>query len=201
MKPTKNCSFPGCDKHTRAKGLCDGHYQQRLRGQELRPLRSQGLTLEQRFWAKVRKTRDCWEWTAATTSDGYGRILVDGRMRYAHRLSWELTNGPIPDGMHIDHRCANPLCVNPAHLRVATRSQNNQHRTGANKNNTSGVRGVTWSKRANAWQARANLNGRYYWGGYHSTLEAADRAARALRKELHTHDDHDEWLKNKEKAS
>lgn len=200
MQSTRTCSFDGCEKPHYGKGLCKGHWNQQRRGQELRPLRSK-LTLEPRFWAKVKKTPGCWVWTASTNSHGYGQFRVDGRMRRAHRVAWEMTNGPIPAGMSLDHRCANPLCVNPAHLRVTTRSQNMQHRIGAPRNNTAGVRGVTWDKRANAWRARATLNGRTYHGGLHSTLEAADQAARALRARLFTHDDHSEWSHNKEKAS
>lgn len=197
MQSTKTCSFDGCGKPALAKGLCPGHYEQQRKGQELRPLRpsSQGLTLEQRFWAKVQKTESCWLWTASTNSHGYGRIRVNGRYRLAHRLAWEMMTGPISDSMELDHRCGNPSCVNPDHLRVTTRSQNLQHRTGNQRNNTSGVRGVTWNKQANAWRAHAMVNGRQYSGGYHSTLEAADKAARALRARLHTHDDHDVWLK------
>lgn len=200
MRSGKSCTFDGCGKPHMARGLCNGHWQQQRRGQELRPLRSQ-ITLEQRFWQKVTKTDDCWVWTAATGSNGYGHINIDGCMRLAHRVAWEMTNGPIPKGMDIDHRCANPLCVNPDHLRATTHSQNMQHRTGATRNNASGIRGVTWDKRANAWRARATLNGRCHSGGLHSTIEAADQAARALRAKLHTHDDHASWLNNKEKAS
>lgn len=198
LQSIKTCSFDGCGRPHKARGLCDGHWQQQHKGQGLRPLRSQ--TLEGRLWVKVRKTGSCWLWTA-TTSSGYGQVWVDGRMRLAHRVSWEFINGPIPEGMFLDHRCANKRCVNPSHLRLVTNAQNMQHRTGANKNNTSGIRGVSWNKRASAWAAHANLNGRKYWGGYHSTLEAADQAARALRAKLHTHDDHSEWSQDKEKAA
>lgn len=201
-QPTRKCSFPGCEKPHYGKGLCKGHWNQQRKGQELRPLQpsSQGLTLEQRFWAKVRRTDDCWLWAASTNNHGYGRISVDGRYRLAHRVSWEFVNGPIPDGLDLDHRCGNRACVNPGHLRPTTRSQNMQHLTGPRKDNTSGIRGVCWNKRRGAWQAQARLNGRYYFGGYHPTLEAADAAARALRAQLFSHDDHHVWSHNKEKA-
>ena len=196
-KLTKICNFDGCDKLPQAKGLCPGHYQQHRKGQELRPLKpsSRSLTLEQRFWPKVDKGAGCWEWTGYITPQGYGLFWDGKKPNTAHRISWELTNGPIPDGMDIDHRCGNRKCVNPEHLRVATRSQNNQHLTVMRKNNTSGVRGVRWIERRKAWCAEATLEGRKYYAGYHSTLEAADRAARALRAELFTHDDHDQWGK------
>lgn len=188
------CSFEGCENPARAGNLCNGHYQQHRKGQALRPMRSQ-ITLEQRFWAKVKKTESCWLWTAAADSHGYGLIWVDGQMRRAHRLAWELENDSIPVGMFIDHRCANRKCVNPGHLRVVTISENNQHFTGPQKNTTSGLRGVSWDKHKNGWRAYATLNGRQHSGGLHSTIESADAAARALRAQLYTHDDHDEWLK------
>lgn len=198
MQSTRTCSFPGCDKPRSARGVCGGHYQQLAKGNELRPLRasSLGLTLEQRFWSRVTKNSSsgCWEWTSYTNSDGYGLISVNRRNALAHRVSWELANGPIPDGMVLDHRCANPKCVNPYHLRTVTQAQNLQHLTGPRSNNTSGVRGVSWNKRQNAWHAYANLNGRRYHGGFHLTLEAASQAARTLRAQLHTHDDHEEWV-------
>lgn len=199
MQSTK-CSFPGCDKPRKARGLCSGHWQQNRKGRTMRPLLSQ-VTLEQRFWAKVQKTESCWLWTASANSHGYGHIWVDGQARHAHRVSWELTSGPISDGMFLDHRCANKRCVNPAHLRIVTNAQNLQHLIGANKNSTSGIRGVRWDKRRNAWRAQVRLNGRQYHGGYHPTIEAADKAARALRAQLFTHDDHEQWLKKQEKAS
>lgn len=67
------------------------------------------------FWRHVQKADGCWPWTARTR-EGYGRYTTLGRTWQAHRLAYELTVGPIPDGLTIDHLCLNTLCVNPAHL-------------------------------------------------------------------------------------
>lgn len=77
--------------------------------------------VEVRFWAKADKSGDCWIWTGAVRhKDGYGMFFKDGQARNAHRVAWELTNGPIPEGLVIDHICRNIRCVNPAHLRTVT---------------------------------------------------------------------------------
>lgn len=66
----------------------------------------------------------CWIWTGAVTSAGYGTLRVDGRLTLAHRHSYELHIGPIPDRHTIDHLCRQTRCVNPAHLDAVTQRVN-----------------------------------------------------------------------------
>jgi hypothetical protein len=66
----------------------------------------------------------CWLWTASVDMYGYGRIRVDGKSRKASRVSWELHRGPIPGDLHVCHHCDTPSCVNPDHLFLGTRSDN-----------------------------------------------------------------------------
>ena len=79
------------------------------------------------FWSKVDRSAGetaCWIWMRAVDSSGYGALKVRGRKLNAHRYSYELHYGTIPDGLDVCHRCNTRLCVNPAHLYVGTRKQN-----------------------------------------------------------------------------
>jgi hypothetical protein len=66
----------------------------------------------------------CWEWQKYRNPEGYGRINVDGKILLAHRTAFELFDRPIPEGMHVLHRCDNPVCCNPAHLFLGTVKDN-----------------------------------------------------------------------------
>lgn len=84
--------------------------------------RHDNLSLEERFWQRVKKGNGCWLWDRA--HGRYGVIRHDGKLLFAHRLSWELHYGAIPDGLRILHKCDVTLCCRPDHLFLGTQVEN-----------------------------------------------------------------------------
>lgn len=90
-------------------------------------VRGRTRPLADRFWEKVQKGPDCWLWQGATSRRGYGEIQRGSRGEgpvEVHRIVWELTNGAIPAGMEVCHRCDVPACVRVDHLFLGTHADN-----------------------------------------------------------------------------
>lgn len=113
-----------------------------------------GESLVRRFWKKVSKTKGCWLWTGHTIRGGYGvmRYTSSNRATTAHRISYEIHVGPIPDGMFVLHRCDVPACVNPAHLFLGTQFDNMRDMV---------AKGRHYSRTHPETMARGRRNGRY----------------------------------------
>lgn len=124
---TRHCTIAGCDRPHYARGLCTLHYQRLAATGSTNSPRPDART---KFMAKAAVRADgCWEWTGARTN-GYGRLHVNGRNVAAHRYSYEIHVGPIPRGLHVDHICRRPWCVNPEHLEPVTQTENNRRTAG-----------------------------------------------------------------------
>lgn len=196
----KTCAIDDCRGVHEARGWCNKHYKRWQKyGDPMRHAFAQTPEeFEARFWGNVEKTPTCWNWTGSRTSAGYGQVLKATASRvYAHRYSYELSVGPIPEGMEIDHRCHNTLCVNPDHLRPATSKQNNENFRGAQRGNPSGVRGVIWRKEDRRWSVQVGHNRKNHYGGVFDSIQDAERAAVALRLKLYTHNDVDRGVTKK----
>jgi hypothetical protein len=126
----RTCSHLACDRKHAGRGFCTMHLQrvQRTGSPDLR----QSPTTEERFWARVDKADDCWLWTGYIKPNGYATFYPGGGRHvekpYVHRFAYELTRGPIPSGLEVDHLCSVRHCVNPAHLEVVTRRENLERR-------------------------------------------------------------------------
>lgn len=114
----------------------------------------------------------------------YRRIRVFGRDHYAHRLAWLYVTGEWPDKNEVDHRDGNTLNNRFDNLRRATHAQNG-HNTGLRRNNTSGVKGVTWDSARGRWQASITMNSKMVHLGRFDVFEDAVAARRAAETEYH----------------
>jgi hypothetical protein len=126
------CSVADCGNQAGTRDLCRGHYQRwRRHGNvfadvPLKETSSRGAPLKFIHEVAVRYTGDeCLIWPLGKANYGYGEVLVDGQKRLAHRVVCELVHGKPPKGKNdAAHRCGNRLCVNPFHLRWASRAEN-----------------------------------------------------------------------------
>lgn len=98
-------------------------------------VRTKFRSIDERLLAKTVKTSTCWLWTGAKGVMGHGQIQSDRnesptrRLLMTHRVSWELHNGPIPEGLCVLHKCDVPNCIRPSHLFLGTKAQNSADMT------------------------------------------------------------------------
>lgn len=122
------CSIDGCEKPAKARGWCVAHYTRWIRhGDPLGGHFLRDMTRAERFWLYVDKTgpHGCWVWTGSKNAKDYGHFADgNGGSVPAHRASYEMAVGPIPDGYQIDHLCRNHSCVRPEHLQAVTHTEN-----------------------------------------------------------------------------
>ncbi len=124
-------------------------------------------TLEERFWAKVRKAGpdECWEWLGRKWR-GYGTIRAGGenghRRIRAHRVAWELARGSIPEGLCVLHRCDNRGCCNDTHLFLGTLLENNVDRDAKERT----ARGERHGRTKLTWPEVRTIRTDYAKGGW-----------------------------------
>ena len=195
MAHNKICTIDSCDKPAKARGWCDMHYSRWKRHgdpeAQTQVRRPPGLTTREafEFFLIEPDANGCHIWPQGATAGGYSQLRCEGVMRYGHIVAYELYVGPIPPGYEIDHKCRVRRCVNPEHLRLATRKQNGENK-GAQARSRTGIRGVreTGNGRFNA---RVFHDGVMVLDRRFDTIEEAEAAAIAARNFYFTHNDSD----------
>lgn len=120
----KLCSVEDCENKHLAKGLCRAHYLRMYKRGSLELKHLHGFSAYERVIKKSEKQENgCLIFKGHKNERGYGTIR-DGRMKMAHRVTFEHHNGPVPDGLVLDHLCRTRDCVNHEHLELVTQGEN-----------------------------------------------------------------------------
>jgi len=178
------CAIDDCEEIVDSRGWCRVHYERWVRhGDPEFVVYVKTESPEESFALRTEWQGNCLIWTGSKDKKGYGQISIPGGDAYAHRYAWERVNGPIPDGMFIDHKdhCSTS-CVNVDHLRLATAAQNNYHRSGPLKGSKSGIRNVYPS--GSKWQVQVRKNGIIHYFGAYDDINEAAQVAEVARENL-----------------
>lgn len=177
----RTCTIDGCGSPSRTRGWCNMHYTRwRRHGDTRGGGPAHYSTPEEAFAARTERRGECLIWTGAKGGNGYGHLQVNGRFTKAHRYAWECENGPIPDGMKLDHQNhCDPACCEPSHLRLATVAQNSANRAGAHRFRKHNLPRGVYPKGPNYMAMVRRLGVSYYLGTYATPEESSAVAVRA----------------------
>jgi len=139
------CKIEGCGIKHYGKGFCRKHYRRFFKHGNPNMVLCENVgtkkTIQEQLWNRVEiDSNDCWNFIGCKNR-GYGRLGYKGKLIYAHRLAWILTNGEIPVDMCVLHRCDNPACIFPNHLFLGTYKDNMQDMISKNRQRYSFISG------------------------------------------------------------
>lgn len=126
MRHSGLCDLDGCGRKYYAKGYCRKHWERNHINGSPDEVQAVHGTPAERLAAHSLPAGECIEFTGYRDKNGYGKMPIDGVDTGAHRVAFEVVNGPIPDGLVVRHKCDNPPCINPLHLELGTHGDNGQ---------------------------------------------------------------------------
>ena len=130
------CLVPSCDGKHRAHGYCLKHYTRFIRYGDVDHVEITVGDNKKRLMDSTEiSASGCWEWKKRIHDGGYGVVSLNGRLEQAHRASWMVFVGEIPQGMQVNHRCHNRSCINPEHLYIGTQTENMKDMKDAGREN------------------------------------------------------------------
>ncbi len=130
------------------------------------------------FWSKCKWSMYCWEWQANLNNKGYGTCKINGKLTSAHRVSYQIAYGLLPEKIHVLHKCDNPKCINPYHLFSGTHQDNMDDKKlkgrAKRPGKTSKYFGVYRRADSGKWRTAYCKNNKMVWlGCFNTEIEAA----------------------------